>query len=872
MAKSKNLSEADLKEETKKKKPEKEKAPKKEKTTKADKTLQKEEKKKAKARKHLTTLESTQMWSPIKDVKDGVVVTKDGTFVQILEFTPINFNLLPEAEQVAIATTFGSILRTFPPKFQLKILSRKANVETHVRNLRNYMSTETNPRCYEMQMDSIRQIQSEAISGVSRRFFVAFPYEEKAGLRRASWAEITSDLRQKASQIASQLAAEPCNNDLLNATLDNSAHILNILYDCMCRSEAEFKQFDTKVADVVCAHIIEQQYRDDGTTKIPVNDFLAPRRIDRNGFSHIIVDGKYYTFGYIHKNCYNLNQVAGWLSLFVNMGEGVDVDIWAEERDSAEARNLLSYAMQVSENELYHKRSTSADTPNLQKKIQSQKYLLDGLAANQKLFDFSIMLTVVADSLEELKMKWSWVHNRLVTNGYMIRPLHFMHDIAFRASLPICQPPKVITRFARRNILSTDFGSLYPFVSYEINDPNGIRIGINRNNRSPLFLDFYDRYIYSNGNAVFLGSSGSGKTYALLCIALRLRLSQVQTTIIAPYKGHEYIPSCTAIGGTYIYLAPGSEHNINIMEIRRYDRRTNKQLDGVETPSGSLLVTKINQVKTFVKILKPDLTSDENNILEESLFQTYRNIGITRHDKSLEDPKHPGCYKPMPVLGDLDAELAKRKGSSGIRSALAPFITGACKNFNGQTNVNLDNPYVVIDVSDMPKDLMPVAIFIATDFVYDTIRADRLKRKAIFLDELSRMIGMAGSSEAAEFVLTLYKTVRAYNTIVVSATQDTNDFFALSEGKYGKGILANAKIKLILKQEEQESETLGRLLRLSETETQRLTYYNRGEGLLIANRNHVELKVVASQLEDSLITTDSEQLKALLAEDNDARR
>lgn len=829
----------------------------------------KEEKKQAqentsRKRRNLVKLESTQMWSPIKDIKDGIVITKDGKFIQLLEFAPINFSLLPETEQVAIADSFGSFVRTFPKQFHIKVLSRKANVDTHVRNLRNCMEAETNSQCRSMQANSIQQIQSDATSGVSRRFFVSFPYEESSGLRRPSWPDVQSSLYQQAQQMAAQMASEPCNNDLLSP-IGSSEHAMNILYDCMCRAEAEIKPLDSKIADVVCAHIVEQQYQDDGKTKIPVNDFLAPKRIDRNGFTYCVVDGKYYCFGVIHRSSYDTNQRAGWMSLFVNLGEGVDIDIWAEQKDAKEEKSKLSYAMQLSENEALHKRSTSADVDTLRNKMISESYLRSGLAANLNLLYFSVMVTVVADNLEELKAKWKWVHSRLFTNGYVLRPLHSNHDLALKSSIPICQPEESVIRFAKRNILSSDFGSLYPFTSYEINDPNGIMIGRNKNNNSPLFLDFFNRYLYSNGNAVLFGGSGSGKTYGLNCIALRLREYQTQTIIIAPYKGHEYIPACTAIGGTYIALFPGSEHTINIMEIRRYDNSTNAALDGAGAVSGSLLVNKIQQIQVFFKLLKPDITPEEVHILDESLLQTYKNFGITRGNKSLEDPKRPGFYKPMPTLGDLDQQLAQYKvAAQGLRTVLARFVTGSCKNFNGQTNVNLDNPYVVIDVSNMPKELMPVAIFIATDFVYDTIRADRLRRKAIILDELSKMIGLAGSSEAAEFVLTLYKTVRAYNTIVISATQDTNDFFALKDGWYGKGIMANAKIKLILKQEQQEAETLVKLLRLSETETQRLTYFKRGEGLLVANRNHAEIKIVASPVEHTLITTDPEQLKQIV--------
>lgn len=811
----------------------------------------------------LATIESTQMWSPVRDVKDGIVLTKDGRYVQILEFSPINFLLLPEEEQVSIANAFGSAIRTFPKEFHIKVLSRKANVETHVKNLQDCIEQETNDSCRTMQLETAQQMQQDAISGVSRRFFISFPYESKSGLRRPSWEEIRSSLQFTASQIAGRLAAEPCNNALLSP-IGDSDHTLSILYDCMCRAEAETKSIDTKLEDVICSHIVEHGYEFDGNLTIPVNDFIAPRKIEPSDFNSIVVDGKHYSFGYVHRTSYPTKCVAGWMSELVNLGEGIDLDIWAEKQDIRSVSVKLTYSMQLARNDMYHKSSSSADLAELETKLESGNYIRESLSNDQDFLYFSTMITVVADSARALRDKYQAVSNQLLAYGLQLRPLRANQDLALKSSIPLCAPAKNVVRYAKRNIMSGDFGAAYPFTSFEINDPHGIPIGRNAINNSPLFLDFFDRRTYTNGNAVIYGGSGSGKTYTLGCLAARLRQYQTQTIIIAPWKGHEFKPLCEAIGGSYINLAPGSPNNINILEIRKYDTRNTALLDGEDALQSSILSAKIHQIRAFFSILVPNMTLQETRILEDALARTYKKYGITNNNKTLIDPRDPSRYKPMPTLGDLNYELSGIRGAANLRDALVPFIRGSASSFNGQTNVNLDNPYVVIDVSNMPEALMPVAIFIATDFVYDTIRADRIKRKAVIIDELSRLIGANGSADAANFVLRLYKTVRSYNTIVISATQDTNDFFALEEGKYGKGILANAKIKLIMKQEPEEIKTLQNLLNLSEIEAQQLVYMQRGEGLLIANRNHIQVNIVASQSEHELITTDPEELALIL--------
>lgn len=817
-----------------------------------------ENKEKPSSSKRLITLDSTQKWSPVKDVLDGVVITKDNRFVQILEFSPINFALLPEAEQDSIASAFGAAIRTFPSRFQIKILSRKADVETHIRNLHRHMEQETNPSCRQMQMQSMQLIQENATNGVSRRFFIAFEYEAPNSLRRPAWSDIYSSLFFRANQIISQLSASPCNNAPLSP-LGDSVHTMDILYNCICRAEAEIKPYDIKMQDIVAAHIIEHGYDPNSNLQIPVNDFITPRRIDTDAFTYTVVDGKYYCFGYIHQKSYPTRTFAGWMSNLVNLGEGIDVDIWVEQKPTAEISSKLTYSMKVSHSNYEHKSNTSADIVDLENKIKSENYIRSCLTNGHAFLYFAVMLTVVADNPTALKARFKAVQDALSTIELKVMPLHGNHDLALRSSLPLCNPDKRLLRNAQRNILSADFGGAYPFTSYEINDPNGVMVGRNLVNNSPLFIDLFDRYLYSNGNAVILGGSGSGKTYTMQLLALRLRQYQTRVIIVAPYKGHEYYPACKAIDGTYISLAPGSPQNINIMEIRKHKISGDVIAEDPSAAKGSLLIEKVQQLRTFFSLLKPHMTHREIHILDDALMNTYKRFGITPGNKSLYDPLHPTQFKKMPILGDLDASLSEYgREATELRNALSPFVTGSCRSFNGPTNVNLDNPYVVLDISNMPDALLPIGSFIANDLVYDVIRGDELERKAIFNDELSRLIGVAGAEAAAKFVVWEAKTVRAYNAIFIAGTQDTNDFFALDDGRYGKSILANSRIKLIMKQEPEEVPTITKMLMLSDQESRRLNYYEPGQGLLIANRNHIEIKVVASSAEDLLINTNPE--------------
>lgn len=818
----------------------------------------------------LIKLRSTQMWSPVKDLRDGIVLTKDGRYVQILEFSPINFDLRPEGDKINIAERFGSAITLFPNRFQIKVISRKANVDNHLRDIQLHMEQEKNEFCKVMQQESMELVKKNARDGISRRFLVAYEYMHPGGLRKPTWRDIQASLRTTAHRISEMLMGQPCGNVMLTE-LGNSEQTMEILYNCMCRAEAEHRGLDSKLTEVIYRYLSEGKLTDESQL-VPVNDLIAPKSIDPSNARYLEVDGKYYAFGYIERRSYPTECVAGWVSDIINLGEGFDVDIFVEKVPTEKVNQKLTYSMRLAQMSLNHADANSTDVIDQKKKLDAGRYLRQGLAGGDCMLYFSIMLSVVADSPEELRRKCDWVKSTLSTMNIKLKMLHFHHDEAFLSTLPLVKPMKNTIRKAQRNILSSDFGAAYPFTSYEINDNGGILFGYNAENLSSVYINPYDRHIYENGNIVELGTSGAGKSYLLMLMAMRLRQQQTKTILIAPDKGHEFRRSCAAIGGQYISLAPGSKQTINIMEIRKYDTSKMEKLHGDDYNKGSVLAAKITQLHTFFSLIMPEMTHQQKQILDDAMLATYESFGITMKNKSLIDPKNPTQYKPMPILGDLYAQVQKylkkqefKVAASAICAALQRFVDGSAKSFNAQTNVNLDNPYVVIDLSSMSKELMPVAIFLATDFAFDTIRQDMTTRKALIIDELSLMIGIAGTEAAAEFVLKAFKLVRAYNCIAVGATQDINDFFALKDGFYGKGILANSKIQILMRQKEQEAVTVSDLLGLSERERSSLPFFNKGEALVLANRNHAKIKVVGSPIEHKLITTDATELMAQIA-------
>lgn len=384
---------------------------------------------------------------------------------------------------------------------------------------------------------------------------------------------------------------------------------------------------------------------------------------------------------------------------------------------------------------------------------------------------------------------------------------------------------------------------------------------------SLVIVDIFNSRVYKNANLAIIGTSGAGKTFTMQLLALRMRRKGTQVFILAPLKGHEFLRACKNVGGEFISISPASKQCINIMEIRRVDQTANAIIDGVINEN-SILARKIQQLHIFFGLLIPDMTHEERQLLDETLIRTYALKGITHDNDSLIDPTDPEKYREMPILEDVYNLLIESQETRRMGNILNRLVHGSAKTFNQQTNVDLSNPYTVLDISELTGDLLTVGMFVALDFVWDKAKEDRTKEKAIFLDEVWQLIGSSSNSMAAEFVLEIFKIIRGYGGSAVCATQDLSDFFSLDGGKYGKGIINNAKTKIILNLEDDEAMRVQDALKLTDAEIANIIRFERGNGLISTNSNHITVEFKASDLEKQLITTDRYELSQIVQTHN----
>ncbi|MBR4013212.1 MAG: hypothetical protein IKJ00_02855, partial [Clostridia bacterium] len=450
-----------------------------------------------------------------------------------------------------------------------------------------------------------------------------------------------------------------------------------------------------------------------------------------------------------------------------------------------------------------------------------------------------------------------------------ISDCRFRQEAALRSVMPFLYIEPRLEKMSKRNVLTGGAASTYMFTSFEMSDDSGVLLGINRHNNSLCILDLFNTKKHKNANLNIIGTSGAGKTFTLQLLALRMRMRGIQCFTIAPIKGHEFHRACQQIGGSFIKIAPGSPHCINVMEIRHTVSPEATLIDENSSFSDvSMLARKIQQLMVFFSLLIPDMTNEEEQLLDEALLKTYADFGITHDNDSLYEDKNavPPKMKPMPILEDLYKNLMNDKRPTRISVILRRFVTGSAQSFNQQTNVDLSNKYVVIDLSELKGKLLPVGMVIALDYIWDKIKSDITEKKAVIIDEIWQLVGASSNKMAAEFCLTVFKTIRGFGGAAVAATQDLSDFFGLDDGRYGRAIINNSQNKIVLNLEYDEAAYVRDVLRLSDAEMRAITHFERGEALICSGNNKAPVTVTASSAEQQMITTDRSELEKILAQ------
>ena len=583
-------------------------------------------------------------------------------------------------------------------------------------------------------------------------------------------------------------------------------------------------------------------------------DILSPTAIDTKSRDYIVVDGVFHAYLYITGYGYSTTVGSCWLAPLVEAGEGVNISFSFTRQNREKILSKIAQTTMLNRSRMRDVGDTRQDYEELDSAITSGLYLKDVM--NRQGEDFYYMHTlieVVADDPDTLEQRVTAVEKLCVSVDMIARRCDYANEQGFLSTLPLVTLDADIERKSRRNALTTGVAAAFPFVSYEHSDRNGIFLGLNLYNKSPVFLDPYDDYKYTNGNWWIGGNSGAGKSVTLQCLAGRLREQGKRVVCVIPKKGHEFRPNCEQLGGLYLRLSPSSRDCPNIMAIRRKTLDAYAGIQELAARDDSVLADKISQLIIWYSLQKKDLTEEDKNYLDASLVECYDRYGITFDNASVVDEN--GAFKEMPIIPDWYNVLLERAETKHLAVVLTRYVTGSAAAMGRRNHISIDNKYIVLDTSGMPDDLILPGIYWAIDVANDIIMNAGGELSALIADELWSLVGAGSNPLAAAYVQEMVKTIRGLGGIAITSTQGMQDLFSLEGGKYGKGILDSSRIKFVMQMEEQEARLIQQILNLSEEEVRQITRFRRGEGLLCIGYNHVPVAFHVTKKEYDAITT-----------------
>lgn len=563
-----------------------------------------------------------------------------------------------------------------------------------------------------------------------------------------------------------------------------------------------------------------------------LTDILAPGGAKLNS-RYLEIDGKYTTT--LFATTYPRYLDSNWFSPIVNFDVEFDVSMYIYPQDSAVIlKQLRKRVTQVSASLSILQEGGKVRDPQLATAYQDIEELRDRLVqGTERFYQYGLYITLYANSEEELDNILAQVEvlmeGRLV---YTKRAL-FRMDQGWASTLPLGQDKLVSNVNMNTSPLSTSF----PFVSSDLTSNSGVLYGINLHNNS---LVLFDRFSLENANMVIFAKSGAGKSYTVKLEILRSLMMGTEVIVIDPEQEYRYLAE--AVGGSYLKIAIASDHRVNPFDI--------PELQEDESPD-AVLRENITRLIGLIALMADGLTPEEQSIVDRGLWETYALKDIT--------PNAAWKQPEMPTLQDFYSIVKDMEGGGNVAIRLERFVTGTFAGvFNRPSNIELDKQLIVFNLRDMEEELRPIAMYVVLGFIWNRVRSS-LKRRLLTVDEAWIMMQ---HEESAKFLFSMAKRARKYYLGVTTITQDISDFLG---SKYGKPIVTNSSIQLLLRQSPAAIDLLAETFYLTDHEKFRLLESDVGEGIFFAGLKHVAIKVVASYAEDQVITSDPQQILAIEA-------
>ena len=571
-------------------------------------------------------------------------------------------------------------------------------------------------------------------------------------------------------------------------------------------------------------------------------DKISPSYINLKNPKYIEIDGLFYS-GILVVNYLRENQDL-ILKNIIDNNEDVIISIFYEKQDTVRVIKDLTYNIGNTAVNLKDNSSSRTDNEIAAFSYNDAKYIRKEMQINnEKLyFIYTYVLTYSKDK-NELDYKLDRIESLLSSSGLVGKKSYFRQEQIFKSCMPLMINENLLKEAARRNILTSGIPVTYPFISSSIIDEEGIFVGINLKNNSLVLINKYNSLKYKNSNMCIFGASGAGKSFFTKLMILRYALFGLNQYIIDPDR--EYTNLVENLKGSIIKIGPKSNTFINIFDIRK---------ESLEDGENGFLANKIIRLLGFFNLIVPNMTEEDKSYLESKLIEVYKNKGISFDDTSLLNSDNSfKDEKQMPKFDDLYKILNKK-----FQSLFFAFTKGSLSFFNEYTNVSLDNSLILGDVYDLGEDNLKYGMYAFTEFFWDKIKQDRNSNKALYFDEIWRLIGVTSNKNVAAFVYKIFKTIRKYGGSGVAITQDISDLFSLDNGDFGRSIINNSEFKIFFNLEEENIKILSNVTDLSETEKIEIKGLGRGESLMFIGKEHIIVKILAGEFEKDIINNKGE--------------
>jgi type IV secretory pathway VirB4 component len=769
---------------------------------------------------------STETIVDIKDIRNNTVFLKNGGMRKVIMVAGINLDLKSDEEQNSVMSSFQNLLNSLDFSVQFSIHSRRLAIREYLENMKSKMASEENPLIKGQFSEYIAFVENLVSQNaiVEKSFFVTVPFDS-----------ITLSNFGKRKKEEEERVANMSVEDLMQY-----AEKLNFRTEQVLQGLRQVGLRAVVLNDPELKELCRNFYNPKTTEKesVPENTPLASKNIEIKP-NYIKVNDKFAKSFFVSN--YPRYLAASWLDPIINLPELMDISIHVSPIDTGIAlKNLMKKTAYLSAAITEREEKGLVRDPGLETALVDTESLRDTLQqTRERLFSISLYYTIYADSVDDIQKIDYQISSTFERSLVTVKSPMFEQVKLWQSVGPFAQNDMDVT-FAMNTGPASAF---FPFISPDLTSDEGILYGLNLHNNT---LVIFDRFDLENHNSVIFAKSGSGKSYAAKLELLRSIMTGTDVLIIDPEN--EYQALAEAVGGAVFKISLTSKDSINPFDIPIVPEGEDES---------EILQSHIAGLTGLVKLMVGEVTPGEEGILDRAINETYaaRDISPGRDFKGIEPP----------LLEDLEDILRNMEGGKSLADRLYRFTKGSYAGFtNRKTNVDVRNKVIVFSIRDLEEELRPIAMYIILNYVWNIVRSE-LKRRIMVVDEAWLMMKY---NDSAAFLFNLVRRARKYYLGITTITQDVDDFLS---SPYGRPVITNSALQLLLKQSPATIDTVAKAFNLTDVEKNYLIEVNVGQGLMLMGQKHVAVQIIASGFEHNIITTNPEELLAkrdVLNEDN----